>query len=243
VRISRRNFTSGVIRTLRYLLLLPACGLAFNWTEGQLPPAGDAGQDNAIVVRSPEFRETTFEILSGECRISWTVYESDANRGVIRHRSDCGLSLGEQAALTSKLLRKVTQSGTDATRFRTLSWGRLYPDGAQDAALSARLALAAKRSADWDPVRGTPQSGDINGWVRKLANEALIYAELRPVFREFGLDIHLASVEKVLVFKAKLLPFFDMLREAGVQPDDRLPFDCQAWFSVRQHKDLSSSPP
>jgi hypothetical protein len=100
------------------------------------------------------------------------------------------------------------------------------------------LALAAKRSADWDPVRGTPRSGDINGWVRKLANEAVIYAELRPVFREFGLDIHLATVEKVLVLKAKLLPFFDMLREAGIQPDDKLPFDCQAWFSVRQHKDL-----
>jgi len=42
-----------------------------------------------------------------------------------------------------------------------------------------------------------------------------------------------ATVEKVLVQRARLLPFFQQLREAGVQPEDRLPFDCQAWFSVR----------
>lgn len=223
-----------VNRMLRYLLLLPACAVVLGCTGKYSPPARGMRQDEITIERNPQLQETTFVISSGDCRISWTVYESETNRGVIRHRSDCGLTLEEQAPLIDKLLRKVLLSGTDAAGFRTLSWGRLYPDGARDATLSLRLALTAKRSADWDPTRGKPRGGDINGWVRNLANEGAIYEELRPIFRQFGLEIRLATVEKVLVQKAKLLPFFDRLRAAGVRPDDRLPFDCQAWFSVRQ---------
>jgi hypothetical protein len=96
-----------------------------------------------------------------------------------------------------------------------------------------RLALAAKRSPEWDAVQGAPRSGDINRWVRKLANEASIYEELRPVFREAGLEINLTGVEMVLVEPAGRLKFFEALREAGVRADDKVPFDCQAWFSVR----------
>jgi hypothetical protein len=127
----------------------------------------------------------------------------------------------------------MMESGTDAEELRTLSWGRLSPDGARDLTLSVRLAMAAKRSTDWDPARGMPRGGDINGWVRTLANEDSIYDELRQVFKEAGLQIHLASVEKVLVEEARVLPFFDRLRAIGTQPEDRVPFDCQAWFSIR----------
>jgi hypothetical protein len=189
--------------------------------------------DDVVVARNPGLQETVYTVSSGDCRVSWTVYGSETNRGVVRHWSDCGLALAEQAPLIGKLLRKMMESGTPAEELRTLSWGRLAPDGARDLTLSVRLAMAAKRSADWDPARGMPRGGDINGWVRALANEDSIYDELRQVFREAGLQIHLASVEKVLVEEAKRLPFFDRLRATGVQPEDRVPFDCQAWFSIR----------
>jgi len=218
---------------LSLTLILLACGLTLACTGERSPAAGGLRQDDVVVKRDPGLRETAYTISTGDCRISWTEYESGTNRGVVRHRSDCGLTLGEQAPLIGKLLRKVTESGADTAGFRTLSWGRLYPDGARDATLSLRLALAAKRSADWDPARGAPRSGDINGWVRNLANEARIYEELLPIFRESGLEIRLATVEKVLVQRAKLLPFFETLRDAGTRPEDRVPFDCQAWFSVR----------
>lgn len=218
---------------LRQTLFLLACGLTLACTGGRPLEAGGSRQDTVVVKRDPELKETAYTISAGDCRISWTVYGSEVNRGVVRHCSDCGLTLGEQAPLIGKVLRKVMESGTDAAGFRTLSWGRLYPDGARDATLSVRLALAAKRSADWDLVRGTPRGGDINSWVRKLANEAFIYEELRPIFQESGLEIHLVAVEKVLVQKARLLPFFERLREAGTRPEDKVPFDCQAWFSVR----------
>jgi len=219
-------------------LLLLACALTLACTGGRPREAaglsdGNVLLDEVVVERNPELRETVYTISAGDCRISWTVHGSEANRGVVRHRSDCGLALAEQAPLIGKLLRKMMESGTDAKELRTLSWGRLYPDEARDLTLSLRLAMAAKRSADWDPARGMPRGGDINGWVRTLANEGSIYDELRQVFREAGLRIDLAAVEKVLVKEAKVLPFFDTLRAIGTQPDDRVPFDCQAWFSVR----------
>jgi hypothetical protein len=152
---------------------------------------------------------------------------------VIRHRSDCGLTLAEQAPLIGQVLRKVMATDSEAEGFRTFAWGRLFPDGARDVTMPVRLALAAKRSAEWDAGMGAPHGGDVNGWVRNLANQALIYDELRPVFRQSGLDIQLTGVEKVLVQPAGRLAFFERLRAGGVRAEDKVPFDCQAWFAVR----------
>ena len=180
---------------LRGALLLLACGLMLACTGGRPPEAGGVHKDDVRVEYDSELRDTNYTVVAGDCRLSWKVYGSETNRGVIQHRPDCGLTLGEQAPLIAKVLRRVMESKAEAAQFRTLSWGRLYPDGARDATLSVRLALAAKRSAEWDAARGAPRGGDINGWVRKLANDALIYEELRPVFREVGLEIRLAGVE------------------------------------------------
>ena len=210
-----------------------AFGALVACTGARAPGGAGASQDEVVVKHDPENRETDYTIVSGDCRIAWTVYRTEANRGVIRHRSDCGLTLAGQAPLIGKLLRKVMAVDAEAAGFRTLSWGRLYPDGARDTTMPARLALAAKRSAEWDAAKGAPRSGDVNGWVRKLANEAPIYEELRPVFSESSLDIRLSSVEKVLVQPAGRLAFFETLREGGVRASDKVPFDCQAWFSVR----------
>jgi hypothetical protein len=99
--------------------------------------------------------------------------------------------------------------------------------------MPARLVLAAARPAEWNAAKGARRSGDVNGWVRKPANEAPVYEELRPVFSPSGRDIKLSSVEKVLVQPAGRPEFFEKLREGGVRASDRVPFDCQAWFPVR----------
>ena len=95
-----------------------------------------------------------------------------------------------------------------------------------------RLALAAFGSAGWDRVRGRPRDGDINGFVRQLANEAMIYPELKALFAAFGRDITLGSAEKVLVMRADGLPFYGRLQPHGVRGTDKLPFDCLTWFAV-----------
>ena len=213
---------------------------------GRAPKAGQAAEDGVVVNRNPESQETDYAITSGDCRITWTVFRTESNRGVIRHRADCGLSLAGQAPLIGKVLRKILRTEAEAAGFRTLMWGRLYPDGARDATMAMRLALAAKRSAEWDARKGASRDGDVNGRVRKLANEAMIYEELQPIFAQAGLEIRLASVEKVLVLEGARLAFFRELRAEGARPEDKLPYDCQAWFSVRTRggteRDRKSAP-
>jgi hypothetical protein len=218
--------------TRKRVLVVFAVGLVLLCAAGWPSPASGSGQQDVLVVRSGE-KETEYSIAVGDCRIRWTVYSSEANAGVIRHRSDCGLSLGQQAPLIAKVLRKVLSTESQASRFRTLTWGRLLPDGSKDTTMAERLVFAAERSPGWDVTRGRPKKGDVNGFVRTLANDAVIYEELRPVFAEAGLELRLASVEKVLVLPAKQLRFFERLHDAGIHPRDRVPFDFQAWFSIR----------
>jgi hypothetical protein len=73
---------------------------------------------------------------------------------------------------------------------------------------------------------GRPVAGDPNIFVRKLADDAVIYAELQEVLRKSGLDIEVVAVGKVLVARAGQLPFREPLLNRGVQPAERLPYDC-----------------
>jgi len=55
---------------------------------------------------------------------------------------------------------------------------------------------------------------------------------LKEVFANFNRSVRFARAEKVLITEAEKLPFFEPLKKHGVQPKDRLPFDCLTWFSV-----------
>lgn len=184
------------------------------------------------ITRSAGREEIRYEARQDDCRVEWTVYLQEPNRGVIRHRAECGQGLGEQATLVGRLLQTVLAEHP-AIEFRSLSWGRLLPDGAKDATMASRLALAARQSSSWNRRSGRPANGDMNGFIRDLSNQARIYAELAPVFEGRGLKFRLSSVEKALVLPAGRLPFYESLRAAGVRPEDKLPFDCQAWFTLR----------
>jgi hypothetical protein len=187
--------------------------------------------DAVVVTSSPAYAETTYSTAEGACRIRWIVSHSELNQGVIRHRSDCGLPFPEQMPLIARVMARVLEDAPGLGPASTLFWGRLYPDGQRDQVLAARLAAAAKQSPRWDSARGRPAAGDPNTFVRKLANDARIYAELRELFRRFGLDIEVAAVEKVLVGRAAQLPFLQPLPK-GIEPRDRLPYDCMTWFSI-----------
>ena len=119
-----------------------------------------------------------------------------------------------------------------ARAFRALSWGRLAPDQRVPHEMSYRLALAAFESPLWDKKRGRAKTGHENNCVVELANKADIYRELKLIFATLNRSVRFSSAEKVLVMEAGKLPFFDALKMHGVQAKDRLPFDCQAWFSV-----------
>ncbi len=168
------------------------------------------------------------EAEKGDCVIRWEVRAVEPH--VILHRPQCGLPLAEQAELIAGLIEKVIgQAGPGP--YRTLSWGRIYPDGRPDPTLAERLALAAKKSAGWNVVTGRARAGDVNGYTRTLSEEAGIYREVKEAFARAGLEIRIASVEKVLVMRADRLAFYEHIKGA-VRPGDRLPFDFQLWFAI-----------
>jgi hypothetical protein len=208
--------------------VLVALGIVASCGAGRAPaPLEEPARVKAVeVVDDDVARETRYMITSGDCRITWTVFKTAVNAGVIRHHADCRLGLGEQALLIGTLIERVGP-------FRTLMWGRLYPDDARDSTMAARLAVAAVRSRSWDAVRGRPRAGEINSWTRRTMEEADVYAELKPVFAAKGMEIRLASLEKVLVQQAGKLDFFGELSGRGVSVADKVPFDCQTWFTVK----------
>jgi hypothetical protein len=187
-----------------------------------------------LVESDPGHQQSKYSIAKGTCRIHWVVFTGGINQGVVLHRPDCTLPLPEQIPLISQVMGKVLENASSAGMIRTLYWGRLYPDGRPDPVLAMRLAVAAKRSALWDAARGLPKTGNLNTFIRKLANEASIYAELREAFRKAGLDLQVVSVEKVLVVRARALPFSERLPKSEIQPADRLPYDCMTWLSIKK---------
>lgn len=186
------------------------------------------------VTRDARLRETQLTLTEGDCRITWTIYESELNAGGIRHRSNCARDLAGQAPMLRALLRRAMQEQVVQEKFRTLSWGRLVPDGARDYTLGIRVALAAKRAEDWNLRTGRPLIGVREVWVARALEQGDLHAEVRTAFAEEGWHLRVTSVEKALVAPAGKLPFFARLRAAGVKETDRVPFDVQLWFHAQR---------
>jgi hypothetical protein len=186
---------------------------------------------SVTIENSSQWNATIYKISSGDCTIEWIARNSEI--GVIKNSAECTLPLAEQIPLLEKICAEFFSKDKNAQAFRTLYWGRLEFDtqnGSRE--LSLRLALAAYKSPDWDAKRGKPKSGDINGFVKDLANKDMIYPELKKMFERFNRSIKFACAEKVLIQKADKLPFYEQLKKQGVKAGDKLPFDCMTWFSV-----------
>jgi hypothetical protein len=222
-----------------YSQVLAACFILLFFSAGPGNTAGPdvqpgPGAQNAaevLIDRSTSYNSTIYSISSGGCTIQWIARNSEI--GVIKYWSDCALSLAEQLPLLEKICAVFFSKDQNAQAFRTLFWGRLEPDNpGAPWELSFRLAVAAHQSPGWDAKRGKARNGDINGFVKDLANREMIYPELKELLARFHKDIKFSCAEKVLVVKAEKLPFFDQLKQQGVKKTDRLPFDCMTWFSI-----------
>jgi hypothetical protein len=172
--------------------------------------------------------ETTYEIESGSCRIRWTVARSGVNQGIAQHRAECALPLSEQLALNARILDRVIES---EPTFRTLFLGNLKPFPE----LSVRLAVAAKRSSEWNARQGRPTSaGALAPYVQGIlsSTEPAVLADWKQLFEAKHLTFAVSGVEEVSIAPASTLPYFPQLKAQGVAAGDRLPFDCLIWFSA-----------
>ena len=191
------------------------------------------GPPGAAVTTSRGPDATTYSIINGDCEIKWIAYTTEANKGVVKYWARCPAPLEQQIPFLARIFEEFLARDRNAPSFRTLFWGGLVPER-RPASLEMplRLALAAHRSPAWDVKRGRPAQGDLNRFVRDLANQGPIYPELKELFGRFNRSILVASVEKVRVLEAGELPFFDELKKQGVQAADKLPFDCMVWFGL-----------
>ncbi|MFA6548536.1 MAG: hypothetical protein WCT39_01210 [Candidatus Margulisiibacteriota bacterium] len=191
-------------------------------------------QEQTIQVKENlDYKETVYSVgLKDDGKISLTVYHSDLNKKVLRLRSDSTLPLNDQIKIVSTILDRVLKDHSP-TAFDGFSLGRLVDAfGKSNTQMSERLAIAAFISPKWDKVKGEPVIGYANNLVTELANTALIYPELDTMFKAHGLNIKVVSVEKVLSGKPDMTPFGESLLKQGVKPNEKLPFDCQTWFSI-----------
>jgi len=165
-----------------------------------------------VSVRSnPQYKETVYSLIGRDKKeISFTTYQTELNEQVLRFRSYSTLPLREQLALASLLLDRLTKD-QPLSNFKTLSIGRLVMAFGTDKTFSRRLALAARPSS---PIPFPLQ----NNFVRDIANQQMIYAELKELFNKYGVNIKVSAVEKVLV------------NENGV------PYYGMTWFSITPAK-------
>jgi hypothetical protein len=165
-----------------------------------------------VSVRSnPLYKETVYSLVGRDKKeISFTTYQTETNDQVLRFRSYSTLPLREQLALVSLLLDRLTKD-QPLSKFKTLSIGRLVMAFGSDDTFSRRLIAAAR------PLSPIPFAKQNNS-VRDIANQKMIYAELKELFNKYGADIKVSAVEKVLV------------NENGI------PYDGMTWFSITPTK-------
>ena len=71
----------------------------------------------------------------------------------------------------------------------------------------------------------------------KLANETRSYRELQQLIQEFGADIELLSVEKVLTLPAKDIPFYPALKDRNISGKTRLIYDAGfTYFRIKKQQ-------
>ena len=164
-----------------------------------------------ILQHNKDIKQTVYSVEDNS--LSLTTYDTEINEHVLRLRSKSDLPLKVQVKIISKILKKVPKK----RQFRTFFIGRLMNAFGTDKTLSERLSLAASKSPLWDKEKGRPRSGHENQCVKEIANQTMIYPELREMFAKHGYEIEISSVEKVLI-----------------DPQTKLPYDCLTWFSLNK---------
>ena len=72
-----------------------------------------------------------------------------------------------------------------------------------------------------------------NSLFVSMANETLAYRELHAIFSDYGLNLVLHAVEKVMSGRVKGIPFSDTLVRSGLAPSDRVLWDaCISHFKL-----------
>jgi len=179
------------------------------------------------------YQEVTYTIQDSSEKVSLEVYLSKLNKGAMRYRYKGNNSLKSQIIKLDSLLSSALNDSLIDFNFTTLFWGRLNNSTNRDFTLAKRLVLFAHKSNTWNNKQGRPDSGNKNDFIKNLKNEFTI--ELAPLLKKYDYTIESVSAEKVLVYAAEKLAFWDDLK-TEINAKDKLPFDCQLWFKLSKNQ-------
>ena len=180
-------------------------------------------------------REKIYKAHEKNCELSWSVAEHKNKNGEISyslatsyniqsHQKECPYTFAEQLPLHRKILKKLFRD-RDAKKFSSLTWGQFGNNKLKDWDWNIAMALASAQTLS------TAQSE--NQRFVEIANRSNVYANLKNLFHEFHLDVSLRSVEKVFQTRAKTLPFYEQLKERGLQGNPLVMYDIGgSWFAI-----------
>ena len=207
------------------------------------------GPNEKIEVRSYLDRESAgwaykksdyaFVVETKGCRIQWNAVEmkEPAEKRHLSVRRDCPITFSDQVPLHRAILKEIF-SQWPIGEFDTISWGN-FGDPA-DWSWNIPIAIASSRSKEFrDYRRNYPKTKfwNLNGIFVKLANETKSYHALQQLIQEFGADIELLSVEKVLTLPAKDIPFYPALKERNISGKTRLIYDAGfTYFRIKKQQ-------
>lgn len=123
--------------------------------------------------------------------------------------------------ILSELVTKFT-----ITDYSLISWGSFSQN--RDYSKSLKIALLSSKSELYMDYRmNYPDSKlkYLNEHFVDLCNNGEIYNDIKMLFKEYGADIELRSVEKVFTGRVDKLPFKDELLNHGLKGNDRVIFD------------------
>ena len=193
------------MRYVKLLLLFFIVSVALFFIFSIVLPKGP----KIIVLHERDSKETIYALEDKS--LSLTTDDSEGDEHILHLRSNSKLPLKEQVAIISRILKKLPKE----RKFRTFFVGRLIEAFGADKSMSERLSLAASKSPLWDQAKDDPRIGYENKFVKEIANQAMIYPELKEMFAQHGYEIQISTVEKVLI-----------------DPHSKLPYDCITWFSL-----------
>ncbi len=171
------------------------------------------------------------------CRIQWNAVEmkEPAEKRHLSVRRDCPITISEQVPLHRAILKEIF-SRWPIGEFDTISWGN-FGDPA-DWSWNIPIAIASDKSKEYGDYRKNyPKTRfwNLNGIFVKLANETRSYRDLQLLIQEFGADIELLSVEKVLSQRAKDIPFYPELKKQNISGKTRLIYDAGfTYFRIKK---------
>jgi len=171
---------------------------------------------------------TRYEAESNGCKIIWSLAypTKDKKRfGLKMTNKECSLTFEKALPIHKAILKKIFQE--NKIENGTLFWSGFDPKTVGDWSWAIPIAMASNDSNDWQNWRKNYPNVDksSNQIFIEITNSVNAYAPLKILFKDYGYDLKLSSVEKVFAQRAKDLKFYDELKAKGIKGNPKLTYD------------------